>query len=97
MSMTASEAYNKFMSDHEELTVLSCYEFDSRFVFEAVSDNFVGTDAQNMVFDSQFSVDKSNGVVSPFKPFDIPSDEYNRGKKVLIKEIQNHKFTANKQ
>lgn len=88
--MTASEAYKKFTSEYEKLTVISCYEYDTCFVFEGVSKNFVGTEAQHMVFDSTYSVNKETGEVAPFKPFDIPDDEYKRGKKILIKEMQNH-------
>ena len=82
--MTVSEAYKNFNSEYKNLTVLSCYEYDTRFVFEAVSNNFAGTEAQNMVFDSLFSVDKKNGEISVFKPFDIPADEYKRGKRIRI-------------
>jgi hypothetical protein len=84
VGMTVNESYKKFMSEYEKLTVLSCYEYDTCFVFEAVSDNFVDTEAQNMVFDSQFAVNKSSGEITPFKPFDIPIDEYKRGKRIRV-------------
>lgn len=88
--MTASEAYNKFISENDNLVVLSCYEYDSCFVFEAVPSNRANTDAQHMVFDSQIAVNKTSGEIAVFKPFDVPIDEYKRGKKILIKELQNH-------
>ena len=34
--MTAKEAYEIFKAKHGDLVVLSCYEYDSRFVFQAV-------------------------------------------------------------
>ena len=88
--MTASEAYNKFIAENESLVVLSCYEYDSCFVFEAVTSEHAGTEAQHMVFDSTFAVNKTSSEITPFKPFSIPADEYKRGKKILIKEMQKH-------
>lgn len=82
--MTASEAYNKFVAENEKLTVISCYEYDSCFVFEAVSNNYTGTEAQHVVFDSTFAVDKTSGKIIPFKPYNIPIDEYKRGKRIRI-------------
>jgi hypothetical protein len=82
--MTASEAYKKFTSKYDKLTVMSCHDYDSCFVFEAVPNNNAGTEAQHVVFDSLFSVDKSSGEILPFKPFDIPADEYKRGKRIRI-------------
>ena len=64
--MTANEAYKKFVSEYEKLTVVSCYEYDSCFVFEAMSSNFVGTEEQDMVFDSTFAVVKDSGKIMPF-------------------------------
>lgn len=82
--MTAGEAYKKFTSEYEKLTVISCYEYDTCFVFEAVASEHAGTEAQHMVFDSTYSVNKETGEVIPFKPIDIPADEYKRGKRIRV-------------
>lgn len=82
--MTVSEAYNKFVSEHEKLVVLSCYEYDSRFVFEAVSNELADAEYKHTVFDSTFAVIKDSGKIVPFKPFDIPVDEYKRGKRIRV-------------
>ena len=82
--MKVDEAYKKFTSEYEKLTVVSCYEYDSCFVFEALSSNFVGAEEQDMVFDSTFAVMKDSGKITAFKPFNIPADEYKRGKRIRI-------------
>lgn len=79
--MTVKEAHKIFKSEYSNLVVKSCYEYDSRFVFEAVSPKYADL-KDDIVFDCLYSVEKASGKLSSFKPFDISPDEYKRGKKV---------------
>lgn len=93
--MTVEEAYSKFKKEYSDLVILSCHEYESRFVFYAVPSEYAGTDKQNKVFDSLYSVQKKDGTMSLFTPFDISEEEYDNGKKipaekfdVKIKDLQ---------
>ena len=84
--MTLKEACNIFRSNEKckNLSILSCYEYDSCFVFQAVSENYVKSKDADKVFDSLYSVNKKDGDIVSFRPFHISVDEYRRGKKVKL-------------
>lgn len=84
--MTVEEAYSNFKKKHSDLVILSCYEYDSCFVFQAVAEG-VAKDRKNMVFDSLYSVSKKDGSLTLFKPFDISEEEYNRGRKLPVEKF----------
>lgn len=90
--MTVEEAISKFKTDHPDLVILSCNEYESRFVFHAVPSEYVGTEQENMAFDSLYSVHKKNGEITPFTPLDITEEEYDSGKNVYIDKM-NYKIT----
>lgn len=79
--MKLQEAINIFRKSRPNKKIINAYEFDSVFMFYAVNKNteVVG----DIFFDSQISVNKSNGKVQTFQPWDIPIEEYKRGKKVI--------------
>lgn len=79
--MTPKDAYKRFTNTCKGLTVVSCYEYDSVFVFNAVRDK-VNVNGTRPVIDSLYSVDKKTGKVLLFKPFNITVDEYRRGKEI---------------
>lgn len=81
---TVQEAYRLFTSARSDLTVLSCYEYSSCFVFQAVPKDRVKDKYAIVAYDSLFSVDKKTQKVAMFKPFDIPASEYKRGKRITI-------------
>ena len=81
--MTVKEAYELFKSTYNKLVVRSCYEYDSCFVFEAVSPKYVDV-KDDIIFDCIYSVEKTTGKLTSFKPFDISPDEYKRGREVQI-------------
>lgn len=83
--MTAKEAYEIFKAKRSDLVVLSCYEYDSRFVFQAVLPKYAKLKDGNVVLDCLYSVEKKSGKLESFKPFNISIDEYQRGKKVSFK------------
>ena len=82
--MTVQEAYKTFKNTEPKLEVMSCHEFDTRFVFHAVPSKFATPDQAAKILDSLFSVDKKTGKISTFTPLDIPTDEYKRGKHIPI-------------
>ena len=83
--MTAKEAYEIFKVKRGDLVVLSCYEYDSRFVFQAVTPKYAKLKTGDVVLDCLYSVEKKSGKLESFKPFNISVDEYRRGKKVSFK------------
>lgn len=83
--MTVKEAYEIFKTKHDDLVVLSCYDYDSRFVFQAVRPKYSKLKDGDMVLDCLYSVEKRSGKLEAFKPFNISPDEYRRGKKVSFK------------
>lgn len=83
--MTAKEAYEIFKAKRSDLVVLSCYEYDSRFVFQAVLPKYTKVKDGDVVLDCLYSVEKKSGKFESFKPFNISVDEYQRGKKVSFK------------
>lgn len=82
--MTVDEAYKIFKSKYANLVIKSCYEYDSRFVFEAVHPKYADATEDTIIFDCLYSVEKESGNLTPFKPFDIPANEYKRGQKVAL-------------
>ena len=77
--MTANDAYYELIKVYPQFNIISCYEYDSRFVFEI---NQNGVDSDKPEFDSLMSVDKTTGEVSMFNPMDIPLDEYEAGVRI---------------
>lgn len=84
--MSVDDAYSKFKKSYPDLTILSCYEYESCFVFHAVSKN-IDDDKKHMTFDSQYSVRKGDGKLTLFNPLDISDEEYNRGKKLPVEKF----------
>lgn len=84
--MTVNEAYSKFKKSYSDLTILSCYEYESCFVFHAVSKD-IDDDKKHMTFDSQYSVRKRDGMLSKFNPLDISDEEYDGGKKLPVEKF----------
>ena len=83
--MTAKEAYEIFKVKRGDLVVLSCYEYDSRFVFQAGTPKYTKLKDRDVILDCLYSVEKKSGKLESFKPFNISLDEYRRGKKVSFK------------
>lgn len=81
-TFTAKDAYKIFVHEHEDLSVLDCYDYDSCFVFQAVTSEYANSPLANTVFDSLYSIDKKTRKISMFKPFNISVSEYNRGKRI---------------
>lgn len=77
--MTANDAYFELIKVYPQFNITSCYEYDSRFVFE-IRQNGVGSDEPQ--FDSLMSVDKTTGKVGVFHPMDISLDEYDAGVRI---------------
>lgn len=79
--MKVKDAINKFLEKFPDKKIIEGYEYDSIFVFSAVSqETEVGDEP---FFDCQFSVNKETGKISTFKPFFITIDEYKNGKKLF--------------
>ena len=81
--INVKEAYNIFTTARKDLTINTCYEYDSCFVFQAVPHKLANSKDSDTAFDSLYFVDKRSGKCGMFKPFDIPAEEYKRGKKVV--------------
>lgn len=86
--MKVYEAYKLFTEVFKDRKVISCYEYDSRFVFTAVHESYKGK-IPEMAFDALFAVTKDPVEVRRFTPMDIPVAEYKRGKEIPLSEIVN--------
>jgi hypothetical protein len=80
--MTVDEARIVFANKYPNLEIISCYEYDSIYVFNAKPKKLTLQKNQTML-DHAFAVDKNSPIVRAFQPFDIPIDEYRRGKQIL--------------
>jgi hypothetical protein len=81
--MTAKEAYNIFRKIRKDLVTISCHEYKTAFVFQAIPPKYVGTEEANKVFDSLYSIDKNTGQCRGFNPMLMPIEEYRNGKRVI--------------
>ena len=75
---------NALFKARPDLAPVECREYDSCFVFKALTDQQKAAENSDELFDVLYGVNKMTGVVSAFNPMDIPTDEYKRGKKVTI-------------
>lgn len=82
--MTAKEALRKVSSKVTGMRATSCYEYDSVFVFQMAPET--ASDPTRLL-SGLTSVDKKTGIIRAFKPFDIPLDEYKRGRVIPISEL----------
>jgi hypothetical protein len=82
--MTVQEAYRNITKTLDKMVVMSCHEYDSVFVFHLVPPDYATKELASEVFDSLYSVSKDTGEIKRFTPFDIPLDEYKRGKRITI-------------
>lgn len=78
--MTAQNAYKLAATKRSGMTVRTCVEYDSVFVFCFVPRNY--NDDTPMV--GLIAIDKNTGQETYFNPIDMPLDEYNRGKQIDI-------------
>lgn len=86
--MTVKEAYVKVTSTVKNMVVESCYEYDTLFVFNMTPPNYRPSKPNDILMDSSYFVNKKTGKVGVFQPFQIPLEEYKRGKKVMnYKEV----------
>ena len=85
--MTAKEAYIK-MTKRVPGRITACHEYDTLFVFQIVPPALILSKSTGIPMDSLMCVEKSTGAIKTFKPFDIPSDEYRRGKKLNESEYK---------
>lgn len=79
--MTLVDAVRIFERKYSDKKIIAAYEYDSLFVFSAVSKD--AKVASEEVFDCQTAVDKKTEKTFTFQPWDISVDEYNRGRKVM--------------
>lgn len=79
--MTVEEARTIFKNKYPNKDIVSCYEYDSLYVFNTKPKNI--TSNNGILLDQSFAVDKKSPIVSTFQPFNIPIDEYRRGKRIL--------------
>lgn len=77
--MTAKEGYEKIMNWIPDMKCVACYEYETVFVYQMVPSDYKGN---GTLFSGLFSVNKKNGDINSFKPFNIPITEYRNGKRV---------------
>lgn len=82
--MDAKEAYKLLMNKKPKSIIVSCFEYDTIFVFDIASSKTNGETIE--VFDSLYSVNKYTGEIRNFKPIDIPIEEYETGEKIKLFE-----------
>lgn len=75
---------NALFKARPDLAPVECREYDSCFVFKALTDQQKSAENSDELFDVLYGVNKQTGIVAAFNPMDIPADEYKRGKKVTI-------------
>lgn len=82
--MNAKTAYKILVDVAPNRKVVSCYEYESVFVFDTQPANYKPANEYDAVFDGAYSVDKTTREVLVFQPFNMPLEEYERGKKVPL-------------
>lgn len=83
--MTAKQAYILIKAKHPGLKIGKCREYDSVFVFHLAPDMLRLSKNPTRMIDGLMSVNKKTGEIRDFKPFHIPSEEYRRGKEVVLR------------
>ena len=83
--MTAKQAYSILMRKFAGVKIDSCYEYDSLFVFSLSPDMLRLSKNTSRMLDGLVSVNKTTREVRDFKPFNMPIEEYKRGKEVSIR------------
>lgn len=78
------DAMNALFKARPDLAPVECTEYDSLFVFKALTDEQKSAGNVNELYDILYGVNKKTGVVAVFNPMNIPADEYKNGKKVTI-------------
>lgn len=81
--MNLKEATKLFTTKYPNQKILSIYEYDSVYVFSSAPKNSKATSDEGL-FDCQTSVNKKTGKIQTFQPWNIPIDEYKRGKKLSV-------------
>ena len=82
--ITAQDAYRLFSNEMDGLTVVTGYEYDTCFVFNAVPDKYVGDKDREKLLDTAYSVNKRSGKIGRFNPLFMPAAEYKRGRRIVI-------------
>lgn len=80
--MTAKEAYGILMQVRNFHKIVKCIEYDSVFVFQVIRGENADHINPDELMDCLIGVNKTTRTVKAFLPFDIPTDEYKRGKVV---------------
>lgn len=80
--MNVKEAYAILKKNAPELDSNECYEYESLFVFNVHSIRTKNVKKIQPRMGNLISVDKKRGNLRTFNPFDIPIEEYLKGKKI---------------
>lgn len=88
--MIVQEAYRLFKNEPKlkELVVLSCYEYDDRFVFNAIPEEYASAKDSFKILGCSYAVMKNGSGIGRFRATDIPIDEYKRGKRITTYDKQ---------
>lgn len=81
--MTAKEACMIINNTMPYFKILSCYEYNTIFVFQIVNKKAKNVDTSKLL-NNTVSVNKMTKEVKSFRPFDISINEYKNGKKVIL-------------
>ena len=68
-----------------EMSIVSVYEYPSCYVYSMIADRLkdkIDGTPMRKALDSTYSIDKKTMYVSPFSPFNMPKNEYKKGKKI---------------
>ena len=80
--MTVKEAHKIITTKLPDMDVVSCYEYETLFVFNVVPSGYA-TKKANKILDCSWSVNKETGLIRDFKPFHISVKEYRAGKQIM--------------
>lgn len=75
--MTGKEAYAIVSKEYEDKEAVSCFEYNSMFVF-----NLVNKNNKKKILDWLISVDKKSSKISVFSPMSLSLEEYKSGKNI---------------
>ena len=83
--MTAKEAYQEITEKYPMWELYSCREYKTIFTFRFVRAEQLELNPNmslNNLINNTVSINKETGIIRPFKPIDIPREEFRSGKTV---------------
>lgn len=80
--MDAKSAYNSVLAKHEGFKIKECFEYKSIFAFVLEPETAKENAGRRIL--PMYSVNKTTGEILPFKPIDLPLEEFQSGRIIKV-------------